>query len=260
MTTGRVRRRDLRIYIDGYDMSGYTRTIGPLAVTFDEGMDETVTFNVKQTLLGMATVSAGTYNGMFDNTATVGSHAILQTAGVVRTLLVAQGVQAAPIANDPTFCGQFVQKDYYAAGDENPIAITIPFDNTGSGAGNLYYASPWGVLLHPNGAETAANTAVGLDQLAGTTKGGWLCYQVTAAAGAGNMTAALKVQHSTTTNLDGSFSDLLSTGTINCVAPVGSTVQLAPTATVGRYVRFQITLGTATSVTFALSFNRNYIP
>ena len=256
MTTGRVRRRDLRVFIDGFDMSGYTRTIGPLACNFDEGMDEAVTLNVKQTVLGQAVVSAGTFNGMFDNTVTSGSHAVLSNAGVIRTVMAIQGIQAAPLANDPTFCGQFLQKDYYANADNAPIAITIPFDNTGSGSGNLYYASPWGVLLHPNGAETAANTAIGLDQLAGTTKGGWLCYQVTA----GNGTGALKVQHSTTTNSDGSFSDLLSTGTIACSAPAAGIVQLAPTVTVGQFVRFQIALGTATTVTFALSFHRNYIP
>ncbi len=259
MTTGRVRLRDTRIYVNGRDLSGYMRSIGPLSITFEEGMDDAVTLPVKQTILGNATVGLGTLNGIFDNTASTGIHALMNGAGVERTIMVAIGIQAAPVDNDPVFCGTFLQTGYETGPDDNPITATIPFANTASGADNLYYASPWGVLLHALAARTAANTAVGLDQLAGTTKGGFMCYHVTAAAGAGDMTATIKVQHSTTTNLDGSFSDLLSSGSVNCVGGMYGIVQLAPTATVGRYVRWQLALGTATSVTFALGFCRNYI-
>ena len=37
MATGRTHPRFCRAYIDGYDMSGYSRMYGPLAQTFDEG-------------------------------------------------------------------------------------------------------------------------------------------------------------------------------------------------------------------------------
>lgn len=260
MATGRTTLRNYRIFINGRDLSGYSRSFGPLSTTFEEGVDDSVNLTVKQTMLGNATVGLGTLNGIFDNTASTGIHALMNGAGVERTILVAVGIQGVPADNDPAFCGTFMQTGYETGPGENPITATIPFANTASGADNLYYASPWGILLHALAARTAANTAVGLDQLAGTTKGGFMCYHVTAAAGTGDMTATIKVQHSTTTNLDGSFSDLISSGSINCSGGgVYGIVQLAPTATVGRYVRWQLALGTATSVTFTMAFCRNYI-
>ena len=253
MATGRTTLKNYRIYVDGRDMSGYSRSFGPLACTFEEGMDDSIDKDVKAVTLGNATVGMGTLNGIYDNTASIGIHAHLQTAGVERTVLIGIGIQTPPVNNDIAFMGTFNPNGYEVGGSDNPVTVSIPFANTSYGADNLYYARPWGVLLHALAAETAANTAVGLDQLAGTTAGGYMCYQVTA----GDGTATLKVQHSTTTNLDGSFGDLLSSGSIDFTGGGKfGIVQLAPTATVGRYVRFQIALGTATSVTFALAFVR----
>jgi hypothetical protein len=254
MTTGRTTLNNYRIFVDGYDMSGYSRSFGPLSVTFDEGVDDAVSLSVKQTLLGNATVGMGTLNGLFDNTAASGIHVVMNGAGVMRTILIGVGIQAPPANNDPAFCGQFLQKDYYAGGGDNPITLSIPFANTSYQAGNLNYATPWGVLLHAKAAETAANSAVGYDQAAATAKGGYMCYQIIA----GDGTAAIKVQDASANN-DGSFSDLLTSGVINCAVPSAGIVALAPTAAVKRYVRFQVALGTASTVTFALAFCRSYI-
>jgi hypothetical protein len=255
MTQGRTTMRMSRVYIDGYDMSGYSRSYGPLSTVFEEGLDDALTVNVKGAMLGSANVSFGALNGLFDNTATSGLHVIMQGAGAQRTISATLGIQAIPAAGDPVFAGQFMQLGYYGGPNDNPVTATIPFGNTSSIAANLGYASPWGILLLPNSTKTAANTAVGIDCLAGTTKGGYMVYH----ALAGNGTAAIKVQHSTTTNLDGSFSDLLSTGTIDLTNPTAGIVALANPATVGRYLRWQIALGTATTLTFVLSFHRNYI-
>lgn len=242
--------------MDGYDVSGYTRSFGPLSVTFDEGIDDALNLTVKQTWLGNAVVGMGTLNGIFDNTATSGIHALANGAGVKRTVLLAAGIQAAPANNDPAFCGQFLQTDYQTGGDDNPVTASIPMANTSVLASNLNYARPWGVLLHASATETGANAAAGLDQLAASAKGAYMCYQVLGAAGSGSMTAAIKVQEAST-NTDGNFADLLTTGTINMVGGgVAGIVQLAPTASVKRYVRWQIALGTATGVTFALAFIR----
>lgn len=253
MATGRTTLKNYRIYVDGLDMSGYSRSFGPLACTFEEGMDDSIDKDVKAVTLGNATVGMGTLNGIYDNTASTGIHAHLQTAGVERTVLIGIGIQTPPVNNDIAFMGTFNQNGYEVGGSDNPVTVSIPFANTSYGADNLYYARPWGTLLHALAAETAANTAVGLDQAAGTTAGGYMCYQVTA----GDGTATLKVQHSTTTNLDGSFGDLLSSGSVDFTGGGKfGIVQLAPTATVGQFVRFQIALGTANSVTFALAFVR----
>jgi len=252
MTTGRTTLRHWRVYIDGRDLSGYSRSFGPLACTFDEGVDDAVTLTVKQTLIGNATVGMGTLNGIFDNTATSGMHAVLSSAGVSRTVLIAGGIQAAPAIGDPAFCGQFNQADYQVGGGDNPITATVQFANTASGAGNLYYAQPWGVLAHHLVAVTAANTAAGIDQAAQTTKGGYMVYQVTASDG----TATIKIQDAST-NSDGSFGDLLSSGVIDFTGGGKSgIVALAPSATVKRYIRWQVALGTANTVTFAAAFIR----
>lgn len=252
--TGRIRLRDWRVYIDGYDMSGYSRNFGPLACTFEEGVDDAVTLPVKQTMLGSANITMGALNGLFDNTATSGLHVIMKTPGVARNVMLACGIQAAPANNDPVFVGKFQQLGYYGQPDQTPIYATIPFGNTTDQAGNMAYAQPWGALLLAKAAKTAANSAAGLDQLAQTTKGGYMAYQVFA----GNGTAAIKVQDAST-NSDGSFADLLTSGTLDFSNPRAQIVALAKTATVKQYVRWQIALGTATSVTFALAFVRGYL-
>lgn len=249
--------KNYRIYIDGREMSCYSRSFGPLSCTFDEGIDDAICLDVKGTWPGNATVGMGTLQGLFDNTATSGIHVLMNGAGVKRTVTIAAGFEGIPADNDPAFNGQFLQSSYESGVSENPITVSAGFANTSGIASNLNYARPWGVLLHSLRAETAVNTAIGLDQLATTTAGGYMVYHVTAAAGTGNMTGAVKVQHSTTTNLDGSFSDLLSSGTINCIGGgVSGIVALAKSATVGRYIRFQTAFTLATSITYSLAFVR----
>ena len=254
MATGRTVLRFWRAYVDGYDLSGYTRSFGPLSCAFDEGTDDPVTATVKGIMPGNATVSIGALNGIFDNTATSGIHAVMNSSGSDRDVMLACGIQAAPANNDPVFAGKFLQLGYYGSSDANPVTATIPFGNAIITAGNLEYAQPWGILLHAKGAETAANSATGYDEAAASTKGGWMMYQVFA----GNGTATIKVQDAST-NSDGSFADLLSSGSITCAAGVSGVVALAKNASVKRYVRWQIALGTATTVTFALSWHRGVI-
>jgi len=258
MATGRTTLKNYRIFVDGYDLSGYSRSFGPLSCTFEEGVDDAVSLDIKGTWPGQATVGMGTLNGIFDNTPTSGIHAVLATQAQKRNIMIAVGIIAPPVNNDPCFVGQFLQTNYETGPTDNPVTATINFANTSAigASGSLNYARPWGVLLHALAAETAANTAVGLDQLATTTKGGYMMYHITAAAGTGAKTGAIKVQHSTTTNLDGSFSDLLSSGTVNCAAGVSGVVALAKGATVGRYIRFQTSFTLATSITYALAFVR----
>ena len=252
MATGRTTLNYWRVYIDGYDMSGYSRSIGDFGATFETGTDDAMSLAVKGMIPGQATISAGTVNAIFDNTATSGIHAIGSSIGLTRDVCYARGVQAAPADNDVTFAGQFKQSGYSAANGDSIVVATIPFESTSALAGNKRYANPFGVLLHAKAAETAANSATGLDQSAQTTLGGWMQYHVFA----GNGTAAIKVQDADT-NSDGSFGDLLSSGTIDCSTVQHGVQALAYGATVERYVRWQVTLGTATTVTFAISWHRN---
>jgi hypothetical protein len=265
MTTGRTVNKYSRVYIDGYDMSCYARSIGPLSCTFAEGIDDPLCQSITGVWPGQATVNPGTFNGIFDNTSDTGPHAILKTSGTDRDLMVPLGIQAVPAIGDPVFAGQFRQDDYITGPGETPSILTIKFGPTTSGSSAMSYAQPWGVLLHDNSNSTAAYTGLGIDNptAGATTKGGWMAYQVTNAAGTGFCTAAIKVQDAST-NENGDFADLLSTGTINlgsggAYVATSGVVALATTATVRRFVRWQLALTTATEVTFVLSFHRNYV-
>jgi len=214
----------------------------------------------KSSLAGQATIGLGTLNVIFDNTATTGSHARLSNPGGSHTVVVAAGMEAAPANNGIAFTGQFLQKDYPVDMTANPTVFSIDFDDTHGAAGNLLYASPWGVLLHASGAETAVNSTTYHDGTAASTTGGFMVYQVLTAAGTGAITAAIKVQDSVDTT-DGNFADLLSSGVINCgsggvAVPTYGLVALAPSATVKRYTRWQVAFTLATSVTFVLAFCR----
>lgn len=263
MATGRTLNRYSRVYVSGYDLSGYARSIGPLDLTFQEGVDDPINADYIGTHLGQGTISPGTLNAIFDSTATTGIHALLQTPGD-KNVMVAQGIRAAPAQGDPVFCAQVAQTGYTLGAQETPTTVTVPFSRTRGNATSLLYAQPWGWLLHANTAVTGVNGSTGVDLVTTSTAlGGYMMYQVTTAAGAGDITATIKVQDSDT-NVSGDFDDLLTSGVINCgssgaAVPTSGVVALGKTATVRQFVRWQIVLGTATSVTFTLAFVRNFI-
>lgn len=260
MATGRTLEKYYRVYINGYDMSGYGRTIGPLELTYDEAdLTAIMSDTVKGYLRNTAQANCGTLNAVFDNTATTGLHALMGTAGgTYRNVLTAIGIQAAPAQGDPVFGGQFVQKAYQAADDGGAVTVSIPFSGWSAAGSTLLYSMPWGVLLHANSAVTAANTAAGVDNptAAATAKGGYFMYQVLASSDAGH-TATLSVDDSADNSSWLALSGATS-GSITVTAGVHGLIALGNTATVRRYLRWQISLGTATSVTFVSAFFRNY--
>jgi len=253
--TGRTVQRWTRIYLDGYDMSGYARSVGNLGWSFDEANLTALSDSIKGYLPALCNMSPSVVNANLDNTATSGSHAILSVPGVSRVVTIALGMRAAPAMGDPVFCGRYNQADYQAAEDGGAMVVNMNFD--GWDAANMIgYDNPWGVLLHAAGAETGANTAIGHDGLAASSFGGYLVYQVLA----GNGTATISVDKSTTTNLNASFSALsgATSGSIDCSTPKAGIIALGKTATVGKFLRWQLALGTATSVTFNLAFVRDF--
>ena len=258
MATGRTLERFSRVYIDGYDLSGYIRKLGDLKWEFANQPDAALTDPVKNVVgVGAASISIGTLNGFFDNTATSGLHVIAQGAGVKRIVMIPKGIRAAPALGDPVFCGEFHQSDYKAQADNNSVVASIGFGDADSGAATLNYVVPWGVLLHPLGAETAASTATGVDGGAATTKGGYMMFQIFAVAGTGNVTISVQ---DADTNSNGSFAALspaLSSGAIaHTAVPCAGVVAIANTATVKQYTRFQIAFSGITSCTFALALVR----
>ena len=99
----RTNKKHTRIYIDGYDLSGYTRDAGTLSQVYDAVPDACLTDGVKNVLLGQPTISCGPINATFDNTATSGMHVLHATPGGQDYVCVAIGAGAAPAAGNPFF-------------------------------------------------------------------------------------------------------------------------------------------------------------
>ena len=250
----RTHRKYMRVYADGYDLSGQLSSIGPLSNVYDEGPFEGLSEEVIGIQLGHATNEVGNYNGVLDNTDTTGLHGLQSAPGLDRTMMIALGFLAPPVMGDPVFSGIFPQLDYMPNTGQVITTVTASFGPQSQESGMLY-TRPWGKLLHALGAETGANSATtNVDNGAATTKGGYLVYQIMDYSGTGD--AEISVDDSA----DGSTFTALSGATSGAIAhtamPTAGIIQLATTATVRQYLRWQLALNTLTSVTFALAFVR----
>jgi len=144
---------------------------------------------------------------------------------------------------------------YSARDDGGAQTVSLPFGEWANNATTLLYSKGWGVILNANTARTAANASTGGPDSGGqTTRGGYLVYHVTASSDAAH-TATISIDDSSDDASYGALSGA-TTGSITVTAGVSGIVALSPTATVKRYTRWQIALGTATSVTFVLAFVR----
>lgn len=259
MATGRTVNKWRRVYIDGYDMSGDGRSIGPLTVEYGEAdLTAHMSDTVKGYLRTHPHYNLGVFNAVFDNnTSPLGVNAIALTQAS-RTVLVAQGIRAAPAQGDPVYAGYFKNTGGQVLDDAGAVVINMPFAGVAqeyaSTYGNLNIY-PWGALLHASGAETAVNSAVGVDDRgASTANGGWFMFHGLA----GNGTATIKAQHAST-NSDGSFADITgaTSGVLDFSNPRAASAFTTAVLTINRYLRWQIVLGTATTVTFVCAFMRN---
>ena len=255
MATGRTHPKHTRFYMAGYDMSGYSRTVGPLKWEYEPAeITAQMGDAVKGYLPGKASISPGVLNGVFDNTATSGLHVIASTVAQSEVIMIPIGIRAAPAIGDPVFMGEFVQLGYNAEISGAAVFANIPFGEWD--VANLLahqQNKPWGVLLHAKTARTAANsTATGVDDYeAATALGGSMMYQVFA----GDGTATISIDDSAD---DSSFAALTgaTSGELDCSTVQKGVVDLTATRDVRRYLRWQLSLNTATTVTFAIGFCR----
>jgi hypothetical protein len=257
MATGRTVEKHTRVYVSGYDLSGFSRAIGPLEITHEEADATAVMLDtVKGYLRNHTHVNLGGLDALLDNTATTGIHAALATSGQARTVIVAKGIQAAPAAGDPAFGGTFMHKGYQTEHPGGTVLLSCEWSGWASDASSLLYGAPWGVLLHANGAETGANSAnSGIDnpEAGATAKGGYFVYQVLAGDGTATLSVDDSADNSSWTALSGATS-----GSVNCATRLAGVVAIGTAATVKRYLRWQLALGTATTVTFVSAFMRAF--
>lgn len=252
---GRTVPKHVRVYMDGYDMSGYSRTIGPLKHEYEEA-DLTVQMSddVMGALPNLPSISVGTLNGVFDNTATSGLHALASPVPTSRIMTIPIGIQAAPQNGDTCFNGQFVQLGYEGEPVGPSVYANVPFGEWDV-ANELNYDQAWGKMVHVKAARTAPNTANNdVDGGAATSKGGYLVYHIFAGAG-GDGTATISIDDSADNSSWLALSGATA-GELDCRTVQKGIVQLAVGATVRQYLRWQLSLNGATTVTFAIAFVR----
>ena len=250
----RTHNKHLRAFMNGVDVSGYTRAVGSLDWSFGAEPDAAVTDEVKNILIGQGDIMAGGYSAFLDNDA-AGLFTLASAGTQTINYMVAIGVNAAPVAGNPVFAWKFEQTAYNTEQGAGFVAVTVPFGGA-SYASTLTYKKPWGVLVHANSAETAVNTAVGIDDLgASSALGGIFVYHLLSSDGTVTLTA-----QDASTNTDVNFANITgaTSGSINAsLAPKSGMIALGTTATVKRYIRWQLAFGTASTATFACAFIRN---
>ena len=143
----------------------------------------------------------------------------------------------------------------YSASGDGIVNATIQLGGIDQTAG-MNYKKFFGHMLHVLGSETGANTAnTNVNNGAASTAGGWLMYHITSITGAGTVTISVDDSANGTTwaALSGATSGAIATAS----APASGIVQLATTATVRQYLRWQVAFaGSASACEFALSFIR----
>jgi hypothetical protein len=248
----RTHNKHIRVYVNGVDLSGYSRSVGTLSWMFGAQPDAAVTDECKNILIGQGDIQAAAINAFLDND-TAGLFA--NKAQGTKTLSVAIGNRAAPAAGDPVFAWMFEDVGYQAQAGEGFVTATLPFGEA-SYASTLTYTRPWGVCVSPKATWTAANTAVGIDDNgASSALGGIFVYHLFSSDG----TVTLSLEDAAT-NTNPSFAALsgATSGSITAaVSPKYGMVALGTTATVRRYLRPQIALGTATTLVAFFGFIRN---
>lgn len=241
-----------RAYVDGVDLSGYARAIPQIAWAFEVTPESALTDECKNIALGQPSIDIGALNVMLDNDA-AGAFVLLDASQGERNVAFAFGSSAAPAAGDPVFAWKVKQISYKGEQGAGFVVANVDFGGASS-EGALNYSKPWGVCLHPKGAETGANTSTGVDGSASSAAGGLFVYHLFSSNG----TVTLKAQHADT-NQNASFADLTgaTSGSIDASsAPAHGLVELATDETIERYTRWQLAFGTATTATFFMALIR----
>lgn len=244
-----------KIYVNGYEISCQASSIGSVGVSRDAPMVAAYCDDVMNSVLGTGQIQCGPINAFMSPSAATGIHELFDSVDVVTNVMIAFGSLAVPAVGDPVFAWTMQQGEYTASGD-GVVGVNIGFPNAAYSTVKGY-SNPFGLLVHANGAETAANTAVAtIDGGAATTKGGIFAWQLFSSDGP----VTLSLDDAAANTGDGDFSALsgATSGEIDAsTTPASGMVALGVTATVKRYIRWQLALGLeATTATFALAFIR----
>jgi len=243
----------LRIYLNGYDVSGEVNNAGTFGFETDAPMVAAYSDAIKNSVLGNIHTTLGTVNSFLSPSAAIGYHELMDSANLVSDVLLAMGANAVPAVGCPVFAEKFQQTGYSASG-EGVVGASTTFVGAAATCPKGY--SPFGLLLHANGAETAANTAIGtIDNGAASAAGGVFVYHLLSSDG----TVTLSVDDSATNLNNAAFAALsgATSGELDATTtPASGFISLGHTATVRQYLRWQLALGTANTATFVTAFIR----
>lgn len=254
----RTNNRWIRPYLNGYRIGDYAASVGNLGFKHEVTAEHTYTDEIKNAIPGRAEITADPINAVLAPSAATGLHELCSSGIGTFDYLVAYGVQAVPKAGDPIFAWRFDQAGYTSEPGSGFVTVSIDMVDTFSTSNPAIlggYSSPFGVLIHADGAETGVNSAAGIDDNgAASTKGGVFFWHLLSSNG----TVTLKLQEAST-NSDGNFSDVTgaTSGSITAaVTPQSGQVALSSSASIKRYLRWQLAFGAADTATFVLGFHR----
>jgi hypothetical protein len=251
--------------VDGYDLSGYVRDAGTLGFAAEAVPDACLTDAVKNALVGQSTITCGPLNAVLDNdgsTYPAGLWSTFKGAGTAHIVSVAIGTLAAPAQGDPCFSWTLDETAFNLNEGNGFVSINLGLE--AAALITSLYNDPFGHVLHPKGAETAANSGnntIDMGATGQTDLGGIFTYHLfTASGGGGAGTVTLSMDGSA----DGSTSWAAVSGAtsgalvtqVSTTVPQAGMIQLASTAAVRKFLRWQIALATQTSATFFSSFTR----
>lgn len=242
-----------RVYVNGYDLSGSFNNVGTVGVEHQDDGGTAYSDGVKNYTIGRADIKAGPINAYLSPSSSTDIHELLNAGNVEIDLMVGFGSDSVPVAGDPMFAWKMKQKSYKGE-SSGTVGVTIDISGASPNSPKTY-DKPFGNIVHAKGTETAANTAAGIDDNgASSALGGIFVYQLFSSDG----TVTLSLEEAST-NTNANFAALTgaTSGSIDATTtPKSGMVALATTATVKRYIRWQLAFDTASTATFALGFIR----
>jgi len=252
----RTNNKFIRCYVSGYDLSGEARSVGSYGYQFDNEPMFAYADGSKNIVNGIATTQVDPLNAFLSpaTSPAIGIHELLNTGAGLRTYTIAFGMRALPAQGDFIFTMPMEQAGYQAEG----VGVNVNWGGVTSTNALVPngFNCPFGRLLHANGAETAVNSAVGIDDYGATppSLGGIFTYHLFSSDGTVTLTA-----QEADTNVDGSFANITgaTSGSVDAsAAPKHGIIATATGAAIKRYLRWQLAFGTASTATFIIGFNR----
>jgi hypothetical protein len=250
----RLNPKYTRVYANGYDISGTARNIGTVGIEMEDTPAAAYSDAVMNTILGKGSVKCGPLNAFLSPSAAIGLHELMSAGNIVQNIMIAFGTIAEPTVGMPVFAWT-MQQASYTSGGEGIVGVNVNFPNA-SYSTIKGYENPFGLLVHAKGDEIGANIAIGtIDNTAPSALGGIFAWQVFSSDG----TCTVSIDDSATNLNNAAFAALsgATSGEVDATTtPASGMVALAKTATVRRYLRWQLALNSATTVNFSLAFIR----